>query len=99
MGTEMQGCSSRGVRKSSRPGVALANCRTLRREIQLLYLSALPAQGLNVTGATSSCCRHCCQAQTATPEGGCFRASTCPFFEPDLRMWQNPSALRSTRRA
>src|SRR5258708_16708454 len=73
MGTEMRGCSSGGVRKKfAALGVALAIVGLCVGKSIAGDLSALPAQVLNVTGATSSVVPvTAAQAQTATPEAGC----------------------------
>jgi hypothetical protein len=72
METEMRGCSSGGVRKKlAALGVALAIAGLCAGKSIAGDLSALPAQGLNVTGATSSVLPDTAgQAPTATAESG-----------------------------
>jgi hypothetical protein len=97
METEMQGCSSGGVRKKLVAlGVALAIVGLCVGKSIAGDLSALPAQGLNVTGATSSVLPDTAgQAQTATPEGGWLQGfHVSGFLSQTFGMWQNPSALR-----
>jgi hypothetical protein len=90
MGTEMQGCSSRGVRKKlAALGVALAIVGLCVGKSIAGDLSALPAQGLNVTGATSSVLPDTAgQAQTATPEGGWLQGfHVSGFLSQTFGMW------------
>ena len=94
METEMRKCSSGGVGKRlAALGVALAIVALCVGQSRAGDLSALPAQGLNVTGATSSVFPDTAgQAQTATPEGVGSAASTSRVFSA------RPSACGRTRR-
>ena len=97
METEMRGCSSGGVRKKlAALGVALAIAGLCAGKSFAGDLSALPAQGLNVTGATTSVLPDTAgQAPTATPEGGWLQGfHVSGFLSQTFGMWQNPSALR-----
>jgi len=98
METEMRKCSSsRGVGKRlAALGVALAIVALCVGQSRAGDLSALPAQGLNVTGASSSVLPDTAgQAQTATPEGGWLSGfHVSGYLSQTFGMWQNPSALR-----
>jgi len=97
METEMRGCSSGGVRKKlAALGVALAIVGLCVGQSIAGDLSALPAQGLNVTGATSSVLPDTAgQAPAATAESGWLSGfHVSGFLSQTFGMWQNPSALR-----
>jgi hypothetical protein len=97
METEMRGCSSGRVRKKlAALGVALAIVGLCVGQSIAGDLSAMPAQGLNITGATSSVLPDTAgQAPTATAEAGWLSGfHVSGFLSQTFGMWQNPSALR-----
>ena len=97
METEMRGCSSGGIRKKlAALGVALAIVGLCAGQSMAGDLSAMPVQGLNVTGATSSVLPDTAgQAPAATAENGWLSGlHVSGFLSQTFGMWQNPSALR-----
>ncbi len=97
METEMRRGASGGVRQGlSALGVALALVALCVGQSRAGDLSALPAQELNVTGATSSVLPDTAgQVPTASAESGWLSGfHVSGFLSQTFGMWQNPSALR-----